>query len=930
MKESYTKHQYYQIDYTHIQHWQGSAPVFKKKRDKKLAPGFIRMRNPTVYLTTKGNLKSQCFFSKNNSLHTYVGMYSISTESHMPRDMPFLFYDQYRYYHFLEKQDNHTGLSRQRQDNNNKNMQSNNDTITMMKTYVEMEAIEDSDDGLSENEVGEDMDKDYEASEDDDEDYSHDDEDITPSQLAAIVTPPGKAKKRKGKAEHTSTSDRGGRGCERGGGRGSGRGGNATSTASRDGNEKLDRGRPLGSKNKPKTPDAKDKKTKAKIALTSLGKTASSQSSLLTSFKKTATAAKKVVKAVTPEKTHLPTLGKAGQVPIPNLMKQSVSTEHAPMTKAMVVTPDSTSQEIVAKTYIIRAVYRRRIKQEPVDAVDLMRNMMARLIQYNESVQMLPYDDKCTVNPLVSAKDIPSEVEEFNIYVPKAVIHQKSKVIKMNFRISANKSLYALKLISPIRNYLEKYNIYLDQTFLGSIDNAKIGGIVMSHVQYTRRDEAAEDLNKRINESESSQTPIQLTPHTIWNANGTHKISTKFLAVECARHHTREVRRRIFQKLFNLPESMKYSNTRLFNFIPFSASGVITDQVIRSGIYLQNQFLSEATAVTMVKIAKVDWTVPSTSITFRELVLTAEGMEKGTKLFSTVEQGAGSNKIHLVTTKTRQKEASKWADEFTNKMEMISSSAQYWKEQTGFISPPERINRSKATDAHQAYANFLGQTFEKCVGKAEDISAPSSAPQKPSYCRVVYGNIEGSDKTTTTNITETSTITSDETIPQTSIDDFKNNILDQMNQMQKKSEARVDRIENGTKKYDEVLQAIMLHSQQKDKEFEKYEDRLNLISEVGTSTAAKVDKTSIKVDMTNAKVDKLGLVFKKFIQEMALHGTTNPNNMNAIANLLDEVEEVSMEIDEEVIISPSPPQPITQPSPGTNTDSALGGEGIKK
>ena len=87
------------------------------------APGFIQTRNPTLHLTTKGNLKSQSnFFSKNKSLHTYVAMYSVSTESHMPRDGPFLIYDQYRYYHFLKKRVNLTGSYRQKQDNNNNNI----------------------------------------------------------------------------------------------------------------------------------------------------------------------------------------------------------------------------------------------------------------------------------------------------------------------------------------------------------------------------------------------------------------------------------------------------------------------------------------------------------------------------------------------------------------------------------------------------------------------------------------------------------------------------------------------------------------------------------------------------------------------------------------------------------------------------------------
>ena len=426
-------------------------------------------------------------------------------------------------------------------------------------------------------------------------------------------------------------------------------------------------------------------------------------------------------------------------------------------------------------------------------------------------------------------------------------------------------------------------------------------------------------------------TPVQLTPHTIWNSNGDHKISTKFLAVECSRNHTREVRRRIFHKMFNLPETMKYSNTRFFNFIPFTASGVITDQVIRSGIYLQNKFLSEATAITMIKIRSEDWKVPSTSVTFRELVLNAEGSENGIKLFTTVERGAGNNKIHIITTASRKKEAANWADEFTNKMDMISSSAAYWTEQTGFITPPERLNRSEATDAHSAYANFLGQTFERSIGTQEKISAPSAAPKKKSYSRVVYGAIQDSVSTLETKMTATSTITSPSS-KTAELDDVKNDILAQMKALNDKSDARVDRIERASQKYEKVLQEMVVHNQNKVDKFEKYEDRLTQISEVGTTTAEKVDKTAIKVDVTNTKVDKLGYVFKRFIQEMAANGTSNPESMNSIANLLDDDENLDMDIDEVPIQSnkTSITTLNTQPSPGKNNDSALGGEGNKK
>jgi len=784
------------------------------------------------------------------------------------------------------------------------------------------EEILDSQDELSEPE-------DESSDNDDDDDFSADedeDDKLSMSQLGALVTPPAKAKKRKGILKSPSlTKTRGVRGGGRNGLRVGKRDGSKTST-DRDGFTKPNIGRPLGSKNKPKNIITPEKTT----TMTSLGKTASKtgQSSLLSSFKNGKKLTKNVLLKTPSAAQTTNTLGKDGRVPIPNLLKQTTDNNHAPATKAIIQKKKETNQDVVEKTFITRAVYRRKIMQEPVDAVELIRNLMARLTQYNDSVQLLPYEENSTANPLVSAKDVPSEVDEFNIYVPKAIIHQGSKVLKMNFRISANKTLHSLKLVSPIRNYLEKYAIYLDQTFLMSLDNAKIGGVVMSHIQYTRRDEASEDLNKRINENETDQTPVQLTPHTIWNNNGDKKISTKFLAVECARHHTREVRRRIFQKLFNLPEAMKYSNTRFFNFIPFSSSGVISDKVIRSGIYLQNQFLREATAITMVKIQSGDWLVPSTSATFREFVLTAVSSDSESKIFTTVELGAGNNKLHLITTTKRLKEAEKWADEFTNKMEMINSLPSYWKEQTGYSTPPERINRAESTDAHSAYANYLDQTFERSIGKDTNMSTQSQAPLKKSYSRVVYGKIDDS-VSTSTKLTETSTITTS-SIPLAGLEEMKNSILDQMNKLNDISDARFGRVETANKSYEDVLQAMANHNQKKSNEFEKYNDRLNKISEVSTSTASQVAVTNLKADLTNSKVDKLGYVFKRFIQEMAAHGTSNPTSMNAIAKLLDDEENLDMDIDEIPAQLLLTQKSTTQPSPGMNNDSALGGEGDRK
>ena len=112
-------------------------------------------------------------------------------------------------------------------------------------------------------------------------------------------------------------------------------------------------------------------------------------------------------------------------------------------------------------------------------------------------------------------------------------------------------------------------------------------------------------------------------------------------------------------------------------------------------------------------------------------------------------------------------------------------------------------------------------------------------------------------------------------------------ILEEMKKMNKASEVRMNRIETATQRNDEIIQAMFENNQRKADEFQKYETRLNQISDVSSNTATKVDK--------------LGLAFKKIIQKMASYGNTNPENMNAIKQLLDGEDESSMDSDDEIL-----------------------------
>ena len=836
----------------------------------------LRRKNPTEHLTHQGNLKSQSFFSKINYLHTYVAMYSFSTESHMPRDMPFLIYDQYRYYHFFIKAREPHGK---------------------MQTQDHQEEADDSDDMDFEDDDDTDNQKDEDFSDEDILDEDEDEDVVTLSQLVDLV----ETKKTRKKRERRSEVGAKGQGS-------AGRGGGSR--------VKLDnRGRPIGSKNV--------KGTKASAAASVSSKstektppTVSSPGQSTLSF---------LARNPVPAQISPLSGTKSKKVTLPPMHQPSKTMKHAPQDKAMVERNESPAEDMVERTYTIRIQYRRKIESKSANAVELMKNLIARLIQYNTTVQMLPYEEKSDVNPLVSAKDIPTEVDEFKIYVPHSSIHPRSKVMRMSFRISSNMPMWKLKQVHPIRNYMDKYDIYLDQMLLTTTDNAKIGGLVMSHCQYTRRDEATQDLSRRINENETNITPIQLTPHTLWNNSGGQKISTKLLAVECARQHAREVKKRIFKKVINLPEDMEMSNTRYFNFMPFTASGAITNKVIRAGIYLQNRFLNDTTAVTMLKIKTTKWKVPNIEVTFKQAALQATADGNGSLLFTTVELGAGNNKVHLVTTKELLQDATVWADKFTTTMLEHNTSEAFWKSETGFDGPPERVGKVDVTDAHQAYANFIEQEFGKVVGKEEETTCPKMAPKKLSYSRVTYGPTEVCT-TTSTQETATSTITSSEsesfksTVEEIKEDNkkTKNDILQQMQDMNQSANERVQRLEQASKDSDKIFTEIFVSNKRKQDEFLQYEQRLNQISEIGQSTASKVDK--------------LSFVFKQFLQEMAVMYNTSSVNppkqtrLLKIASLLDNDGTLKSKDTDDPSTHQS--ETITQPLPGE--ENALGGRGNQK
>ena len=93
-----------------------------------------------------------------------------------------------------------------------------------------------------------------------------------------------------------------------------------------------------------------------------------------------------------------------------------------------------------------------------------MKALVACMMQYNKSVQLLPYDDKDNNDPLITPRDIPCEVNEYSAFVPYARV-SKRNIFFMKFKIKSDMSLGQLKKVKGIMNFLEKWNVFLDQMY---------------------------------------------------------------------------------------------------------------------------------------------------------------------------------------------------------------------------------------------------------------------------------------------------------------------------------------------------------------------------------------------------------------------------------------------------------------------------------
>jgi len=560
-------------------------------------------------------------------------------------------------------------------------------------------------------------------------------------------------------------------------------------------------------------------------------------------------------------------------------------------------TPSST-------TYITRVQYRRKVSKTP-DVIKFMKIIAAALMQYNKSIQLLPFDDKDKNNPLVTPRDIPDEVEEFQIYVPYAQVTRRGWLF-MRFKIRSDTPLWQLKQNKGIRAILDRSGIFLDQMYLTSVDNLKIGGFLMSHCQYTRREQANKEINDWINMDESENMAIQLTPHLYWHGTGGNKVSTRLLAIECSRENGNEIRERIYRKMMNVPETLKYGNTRHFRYLPFMTTATITDDAIRNSVMLQNQYLLNVGAVTIRYTNNVTWKVPDTNLSFKEMVLTVETKDKSNnKLFNNVEIATGYNKVYLLTFKETLEEATIWIDEFIAKLKINSTTSTQWKALTGHPRVIQRIDRVGTSDAEKAYSVSMIKDLNIGGGSQSEDRQLNVAPVKQAWNRVHYGPVETEEIIQEQTQTSMSTLTPQEgknrsmndietrfkkfeKTVQSSHNKSREEMLAEIKAMTTQSEIRTKSYEVIVKNNESVVNELLSYTKAQGVELASQKESIASIDKRTIATSDKMDVLDERTIATSEKMDVLNTSMNEFMTQIS----------KTVTSLRDEFQSISYDGDD--------------------------------
>ena len=349
--------------------------------------------------------------------------------------------------------------------------------------------------------------------------------------------------------------------------------------------------------------------------------------------------------------------------------------------KKMAKISDEEQEERMEKQYKIHVKIRRQLgTKRDIGIVDQFKTLYGRLVALYPSIMLLPFDEKEKAPPILRSEDIPTARESFNVYT-RGVKVTKTNNLVMNVKISSPKKIWEMKQNEKLFSYLLDKKWFLQQQEIAAADTIKIGGFLYSHAQFARRDEAAKEVMKRLNEGETELVEVQLPQYTFKLGSGEREIRTRMLAIECDPAKAELVKERIEKAFVMSKENSKWQMTGEYKYFPFKRSAAFTNEKIQQVLMAQNNYLKTTSTIMLHNIGNAKWVVPGTGKTYGEVLMGAR--KDGKKLIHSVELTPRKEKMVLIVDKSEINYTWGWLGLLHKKIRDKVECPKQWKELTG-------------------------------------------------------------------------------------------------------------------------------------------------------------------------------------------------------------------------------------------------------
>ena len=348
-----------------------------------------------------------------------------------------------------------------------------------------------------------------------------------------------------------------------------------------------------------------------------------------------------------------------------------------------------------------------------------LKVLFSRMIKEFPNLLLAPFEQGSTENMLTHDVDIPDEEEKLKIYVQGARVTYGNCLV-MNFKILSPVSFITMTKNSNFSNFMKKQNYFLNHHNLDSYDTVKVGGLINSHNQFTRRDDASKEVEARMNDGHDDKIKIQLLPY-LYVIRDEEKISTRTLAIEVAKCDVETAKDRLMDAFNTSSTKWEGTNTGAYRFFPFKASNDIPAGAIKQFAQAQNKFLHSTTGLAIYNLSNTDWKIPGKDISFKKYLLQAKHPNTGDRLIYAAERSMEENKFFLLVKQDYHNYVRDWIDGMATAIEAQLDSN--WKSLTGCDGKIRTTFRER-NPSHAKFTHNLLQELNPQSGDEGVISPP--------------------------------------------------------------------------------------------------------------------------------------------------------------------------------------------------------------